>query len=375
MSSTGRKRKSDDEEEAMNWLSEGTSRADLVRSRSQTLSDMTEGQGTESEMLNSDGTPAVWTPQPGGTLETIASPGTCAQVEPRELCEFLREECEKRGVRIHLATKATKVVTDSDGVLQGLRLESVGTDDDDNTSTAREIQCQNIILCAGAWTSRVFTTLFPHSKLRISIEPLAGYSITFKSPRYKTPFVDPDKRDVDGGKQTYLSYAIYCAPGRYWDYAPEAFARIARDGEAEVWIGGLNDPELRLPELATDVKGLTDPECVADVRRTMVRLTGLTNEADDEDKGDGIVNDDDLITVREGLCFRPVSSKGTPIIAKIADKDLGGVKSGKDGNGGVWIASGHGPWGISLSLGTGLVVSEMVQGKKPSADVRRLAFR
>jgi glycine/D-amino acid oxidase-like deaminating enzyme len=50
---------------------------------------------------------------------------------------------------------------------------------------------------------------------------------------------------------------------------------------------------------------------------------------------------------------------------------LGGLKVG---DGGVWIASGHGPWGISLSLGTGLVVSELVEGRKPSADISNLGL-
>ena len=42
---------------------------------------------------------------------------------------------------------------------------------------------------------------------------------------------------------------------------------------------------------------------------------------------------------------------------------------------GVYIAVGHGAWGISQSLGTGLVVSEMIEGKKTSADVSVLALK
>jgi glycine/D-amino acid oxidase-like deaminating enzyme len=42
---------------------------------------------------------------------------------------------------------------------------------------------------------------------------------------------------------------------------------------------------------------------------------------------------------------------------------------------GVYIAVGHGAWGISHSLGTGLVVSEMIEGKKTSADVSVLAMK
>ena len=62
------------------------------------------------------------TPQEGGTLEMISGPEGCAQVEPRELCEFLLEECKGRGVEVHLSTKATGVLTNEAGVIRGLKL-------------------------------------------------------------------------------------------------------------------------------------------------------------------------------------------------------------------------------------------------------------
>lgn len=39
----------------------------------------------------------------------------------------------------------------------------------------------------------------------------------------------------------------------------------------------------------------------------------------------------------------------------------------------VFVASGMGPWGISLGPGTGLVLSELVLGKAHSADVSKLS--
>ena len=99
-----------------------------------------------------------------------------------------------------------------------------------------------------------------------------------------------------------------------------------------------------------------DDRAVGTLKRTAKRLLGT--------KGDG----EDLDVVRTGLCFRPVTRRGTPILARIPENDVGtkGV--------GVWIAAGHGPWGISLSLGTGKVMAEMIQGRPMSADVRRLGL-
>jgi glycine/D-amino acid oxidase-like deaminating enzyme len=76
--------------------------------------------------------------------------------------------------------------------------------------------------------------------------------------------------------------------------------------------------------------------------------------------------------VRKGLCFRPVTRRGTPILARIEEERLGGMRTRGAWEGGVFVAAGHGPWGIALSLGTGKVMSEMIDGKETSADVVEL---
>ncbi|EXJ80928.1 hypothetical protein A1O3_07216 [Capronia epimyces CBS 606.96] len=351
VSGPGRKARGED------WLLQGTSRAGLVGTNSEAdrNSHVSHSQHADRVNVNADGTPAVFTPQPGGTLETIAGPEECAQVEPRELCEFLLDECKKMGVEVYLSTKATRVLTDDTGAFSGLKLQST----DEDRPAEWDVECKNVVLAAGVWTPRVFKTLFPHSNWQIPVEPLAGHSITVRSPRYNTPFVDPSKRRIGGGDENWLCYSIYCPPGQHWPYAPEAYARLARNGETELWLGGLNHSDLPVPELAVDVKKMIDPECIKDLRKTTVQLAGLAKEGDD-------LNQDDLETIREALCFRPVSSTGKPLLGQLPEKYLGGVRVG---GGGIWVASGHGPWGITLSLGTGLVMSEMLLGKKTSADV------
>ena len=134
-------------------------------------------------------------------------------------------------------------------------------------------------------------------------------------------------------------------------YSPEIFSRVG----GEIYIAGLNSATLPLPERATD--RMIDEESIEVLKTTAKRLLGNDN------------GDDDLEVLREGLCFRPVSGNGAPIIGKVDERMLG-VKT----EGGVWIAAGHGPWGISLSLGTGKVVSELVEARHSSADVRKLAL-
>lgn len=81
---------------------------------------------------------------------------------------------------------------------------------------------------------------------------------------------------------------------------------------------------------------------------------------------------EDVEVVREGLCFRLVTRMGTPILARIWDERLGGIGTREESEGGVFLVAGHGPWGISLSLGMGKVKSEMIEGRGTSVDVRVL---
>jgi len=124
---------------------------------------------------------------------------------------------------------------------------------------------------------------------------------------------------------------------------------------------------LGLPDSADDTERLKDTEKMETLRSATVLLTGLSQEGDN-------LRTDDLKIVRHGLCFRPVSDNGRPIVSKVPEHVLGHkVKMAKGG--GVFIASGHGPWGISLSLGTGQVVAEMLLGRKLSANIARLSLR
>lgn len=144
------------------------------------------------------------------------------------------------------------------------------------------------------------------------------------------------------------------------------FSRLTPDGP-EIWLGGLNDAHLQLPATADRASELKNSAKSEELRNVMVAMTGLSAEGDD-------LNTNDLDLHAESICFRPISGSGNPIISKVSEKQLGKDIKMQEG-GGVYIASGHGPWGISLSLGTGLVVAEMILGKNLSASISRLSLR
>jgi glycine/D-amino acid oxidase-like deaminating enzyme len=343
-------------ERGEDWLLNGTSRAEV---------------SAGNDFLKNDGTPAWLTKQEGGTLDVISSENGCAQVDPLRLCEFMMEACRARGVQLHHPAQVVSLNKDKDGALVGVNLVS------DGCNVPGEIECKNIVIASGAWTPAVFKKLFHRSNISIPISPLAGYSLLIKSPRHS--LLDEEKYG--------RSHAVFSAPTKTYSWAPEIFSRRGGD----IYIAGLNDPSLPLPEHATGA--VVKYDSVAEMNKVAVQLLGRAIPKGDE------ISENDLEVTREALCFRPVAKRGTPIITRVPDSGLGkGTKSSRSG--GVFIATGHGPWvsspfsifaflsscallltddltsaqGISLSLGTGKVVAEMIRGEKTSANVSRLGL-
>lgn len=140
-------------------------------------------------------------------------------------------------------------------------------------------------------------------------------------------------------------------------FSPELFSRI---GE-EIYIAGLNSTNIPLPKVATDAK--IQLAAIEQLKGVAKRMLGILDQ------------DDDLQVLREGLCFRPVTPSGRPIVSKIPDDKLGGGFSTRGGGaGGVFVAAGHGAWGISQSLGTGKTLSELLDGRPTSANIKALTI-
>ncbi|EHK19005.1 uncharacterized protein TRIVIDRAFT_43790 [Trichoderma virens Gv29-8] len=138
--------------------------------------------------------------------------------------------------------------------------------------------------------------------------------------------------------------------------SPEVYSRT----DGVIYVAGVNHASIPLPK--PTVKAVTFNESIEKLKNIARRLIATPNG-------------EDLEIVREGLCFRPITKRGTPYIARLPEDKLGeDFRSTEQAPGGVFIASGHGPWGISLSLGTGKVVAEMMSGKPLSADISSLGF-
>ncbi|KAI1463664.1 FAD dependent oxidoreductase [Daldinia caldariorum] len=293
------------------------------------------------------GTPPSWLRlADGDQVEVISEEGTVAQIDPLQLSQFLLQKCLDAGVRLHHPAKALSIQTDTRNELSSIRVADTHV-----SGTETDIPCTNVVIAAGAWSPQVFRTLFPTSGFALPISSLAGHSLVATSPRW-TP-----EHEQPGGSSCHALF-LSSRPG----YSPEIMSRRVGGGGGgggNIYVAGLNCAAEPLPDLATDAKRQISRESIETLRETAREVLG----------------EDGVEIIREGLCFRPVTERGTPIVSRVADELLGpGVGTRPAPEGGVYVASGHGPWGISMSLGTGLVMAEMIQGRALSADVSGLSF-
>lgn len=97
------------------------------------------------------------------------------------------------------------------------------------------------MITSGAWSPRVFNSLFPNADIRIPIAPLAGHALLIQNNS-----VQPNEEE--------FCHAVFATDTL--GFSPELFSRIGQ----EIFLAGLNTTLIPLPELATDAK--VQPEAV-----------------------------------------------------------------------------------------------------------------
>lgn len=327
------------------WLRNGASRATVAGSGSDS------GDGEAAGAKDEKRAPPWLRRTTGDAVRVIGDEGSTAQLDPLRLCRFLLDECVRRGVQLHHPATAVAVLRDTRNELASVRVVAAAAAAAD-AGVETDVPCTKLIIAAGAWSAQVFAELFPASRSQLPVASLAGHSLVVRSPRW--PKENNDVVTAGGGGGCHAVFSTSRA-----GYSPEIFSRTG----GEIWIGGLNSSAIPLPKRATERE--VRAEAIALLKKEADLLLGSGEEGEWEE----------LEVVRQGLCFRPVTPYGTPIISRVEDEHLGGeITTRPDADGGVYLAAGHGPWGISLSLGTGKVLAEMVQGRRLSADLSSLVM-
>ena len=334
------------------WLLHGASRAEAAAS---SASAPASGSHTPVESL-ANGTDLSELPKwlaiaSRPRVEVISHMDSTAQIDPGRFCNFLMGECIVHGVHLHLSTTATRILTDSDtGDIVAVEL---------NTGTT--IPCSQVLVTAGVWTPMVLRELFPninHTCPVLNVSSLAGHSIVYRatdgsSSAPDTPPATPST-SPSTQQQQQRCHAIFTTD-KTATFSPEIFSRHAAHGETEIYLAGLNTPHLAFPALASEIPPLEmTNQSIQRLHRVGLELLSASSAGA-------------LEIARMNVCHRPVMPDGKPIMGRIPREELGGVE-------GVYTCVGHGPWGVSLGPGSGLVMAEMLEGRtRLSAEVGLLS--
>ena len=172
-----------------------------------------------------------------------------------------------------------------------------------------------VVLALGPWTSRVTRGLdLP------AVYGLKGYSVTLAAPDVPPHALFVDYRAADGRA-----------------FEPEIIPRP----DGNVYVCGMADAQ-PLPESAEGVK-VDDAAC--DVLARAAGRVSTTLAA--------------ARVTRRQACYRPVTADGLPLIGRVPRVA------------GVYVATGHGPWGMLNAPATGLGLAELIAtGVTSSIDLR-----
>ncbi|KAJ1036143.1 hypothetical protein NDA18_000009 [Ustilago nuda] len=255
--------------------------------------------------------------------------GTTAQVHPGQLTQHLVDESRKAGVEVLFNSLASSLRFLNDRNVNGIQVK------DTKSGETKMLDVDDLVIAAGPWTGSLITQLFPrsllpaHLKSASSIDGSRAHSIVIESPRGKPLSADCLFTDMAYG------------PGGCKAGAPELYCRP--DGTAYV-CGGSDD--VPLPDTADQVS--FDEEKVA----ALIEQSKVLSPSSLDVEGGATLR-------AKQACYLPISNRtGNPIIG------------GKEG---VYVAAGHSCWGITNSLGTGKVLSELIlDAKVQSANIRGL---
>lgn len=106
----------------------------------------------------------------------------------------------------------------------------------------------------------MLSSLFPKSRARIPIAPLAGHSLLLRNPFFKAG-------------ENEVCHAVFATDTL--GFSPELFSRA----EGEIYIAGLNTTQIPLPDVSVDAK--VDPSAVKKLKDCAAAMLGLLNDGDE----------------------------------------------------------------------------------------------
>ncbi|KAI5478265.1 FAD dependent oxidoreductase [Pseudohyphozyma bogoriensis] len=292
-----------------------------------------------------------------GEREDLTGEGGVGQIDPAEFCQVLHAKCTSLGLKTYYQHDPVAVSPSSASTAsRTLTLNPLST-----SSKPIDIPFTKLLITTGPWTSALLARL---SLPQLPISNLPGHSLLIRPALSASGKELPSEAVFAGISGSAVGvHASTSGAARSltpeelsegYTRSPEMFPRAS----GVVYVAGENSiptttnalagqgGQHKLPPRAEDVKTLLDPGLV---KRLTVSAGVVSPNLD--------VKTGAVVEVAQ-FCYRPITPDGEPVIDEI-EKD-------------VYVATGHGPWGITLAPATGKIMSEMMFGKSLSADISKL---
>ncbi|KAI9722510.1 MAG: hypothetical protein M1828_004757 [Chrysothrix sp. TS-e1954] len=277
----------------------------------------------------------------------VADHAHASHLDPSAFCKFLYDHCQQLGVVFHLGAKVENV-RPGNGLSS---FEKVGIRREDNSLI--EVPDSKVVISAGPWSQDVMKSLFPESLYAI---PLNSTNSAGNHLQVKTPGWAPrdDERGLD---QVFLGDVL----------DGDARLDLTSYNGGTIYVGGYGAEAQELPKSAEEV--LPQKRNV-EVMRTLAEQF-ITRPPQQ-----------DLEIVSAGRCYRPAAMPDRPIIGEVPLDMLypqlnshGQIPAlSRIKGSGLFINVGHNSDGVTLALGSGRVMAELVLGLKPSIDISGLGL-
>ncbi|KAM3072010.1 hypothetical protein ACMFMG_008476 [Clarireedia jacksonii] len=291
--------------------------------RARALLDVIPGKGKGQDLL-----PNWVDVGPEVDVRTNPVDGDSASINPVAFGQWLVSRCKDLGVEIIKQTSIESAELSSHGTLKSVHCRI-------RNQHLVQIKCKNLVIAAGPWTPSVVKKLFPGSS--INLKPTADASdwILLRNP---------------------YPMRLTSIAGIFFDGIMDGRLQIVGRNDSTIWVCDSTDKSAVLPA----VVGAAKPNARV-VEDMLVRAKSFVNG--------------EVEVLNVGRAFRPVNESGLPVMARIPDamlsKDAIYQDPERQGADGVFICWGHGRRGITLGMGSGKLMSQIMKGGGTDIDVSK----
>ncbi|TKA79968.1 hypothetical protein B0A49_01387 [Cryomyces minteri] len=269
-----------------------------------------------------------------------------ASVDPVQLGKWLVGQCSNRGVTFRIGTRIITANHSADCNLESVTLETI------KAQREYAIPCDNLVIAAGTWSELLFNRLFPDSSIALPSSKIrAADWMLVASPEPTSQ----GNLSVGGVKSVGLEFAS------------------RTDGK--IWVAAVAEGAIRQPQ-PRQLYSLY-PQTFGRLKRhaadLIVPLRGTAAKAGPLAK-DTVLTSTKPEQLAKGTAFTATMTGGNPVMAKIGFDQLWALpqsKNTKQNALGVFLCYGHGVNGLTLGMGCGKIMADMIRDVQPAIDVSK----